>query len=241
MKEELEKNGYYIYREIAKPWVNDLRKGIDISFEKDEKSVSVAAHCILQDRIFIEFLERLNKTIVFKDIKDNYFKSPFILNSMSALRIAKDKESFSSEIHRDVRFFTGNCNLMLNTLVVIDDFTKDNGATWLYPKSHLHEEYIYENGIQIEVKAGDIIVWNSNLLHKSGQNFTDDVRRGLAITFSKSCYKQLLNYPKALELNHMCNVGRYSQEILQLLGYDAQVPENIEEWYNLRTYKKNQD
>ncbi len=238
MKEELEKEGYYIYRNLSGmgDWIEDLKKGIDNSFEKDEKAISVAAHCILSDNIFVDFLQRLSKTFIFEDIKNNYFKSPFILNSMSALRIDKDKESFSSNIHRDVRFFTENCNLMLNMLVMVDDFSVKNGATWLYPKSHLKKEPYLDKGFQIEGKAGDIIIWNSNLLHASGINKTDKVRRGLAVTFSKSCYKQLLNYPKAF------GNKKFSEEIKQLLGYDCQVPENIWDWYSdNRTYKKNQD
>lgn len=237
MKEQLEEQGYYIYRDAVNPlWIAALKEGIDESFRKDNKAVSVSAHCILYDKVFINFLEYLMVKPIFKDIQKNYFDSLFILNSMSALRIDKDKESFSSAVHRDVRFFTGNCNLMLNMMIMIDDFTPENGATWVYPKTHLKDINYIDKKIQVEGKAGDIIIWNSNLLHKSGQNYTNNVRRGLAITFSKSCYKQLLNYPKALQNKE------YTEEIKQLLGYNCQVPENMNEWYSEnRTYKKNQD
>ena len=92
---------------------------------------------------------------------------------------------------------------MVNLLVMLDDFSKDNGSTFLLPKSHLNEypselDKFYDNAIQIEGVKGDIIVWNSNLLHCSAPNKTNKNRRCLPITLSIPSYKSLLDYPTAL-------------------------------------------
>ena len=91
---------------------------------------------------------------------------------------------------------------MLNMLVMLDDFTIENGATLLLPKSHLEkscptEKYFKEFSIPAFGNAGDVIIWNSNLFHASGYNKTEKARRALPITFSLPYYKQLLDYPRA--------------------------------------------
>ena len=175
------------------------------------------------------------------DIEKNYFGSKYIINSFSALNNLKGNDNFSGVIHRDIRFFSENCNLMLNMLVFADDFTIENGATCIFPKSHLEKEFVHgiwgKSGIQLEGKAGDIAIWNSNLYHCAMPNTTDDNRRAIPIVFCKSNYKQLLDYPRALKNKK----DEFSEDVKQLLGFNAIVPESLDQWYNDRTYKKDQD
>jgi ectoine hydroxylase-related dioxygenase (phytanoyl-CoA dioxygenase family) len=254
MKQELQDLGYYIYRDkVTESWLNCLRDSLDKAFsehkriqEKNGSEVTaggVALHAIVSVPDLVDFLGELKKLGVLKDLEENYFGSKFILNSFSALNNLPDQRTFSAEVHRDIRFYSGNLPLMVNCLVMLDDFTKENGATWLLPRSHLKAEkpdrdQFFTNAIQATGKAGDIVIWNSNVFHCSGENTTDKGRRALPIVFCKSSLKQLLDYPRAL------GSKEFSPEIRQLLGYDSRVPSSLDEWYQpkeARFYKPNQD
>lgn len=126
---------------------------------------------------------------------------------------------------------------------MLDDFTVENGGTLLLPYSHLNPEkpskkFWEENYKQMTGKAGDIIMWNSNIFHTSGINKTSQMRKGLPITFSLPYYKQLLDYPRAIGYERQ---NEFSKKAQQVLGYNSRVPSSVSEWYsspNKRTYKK---
>jgi ectoine hydroxylase-related dioxygenase (phytanoyl-CoA dioxygenase family) len=136
-------------------------------------------------------------------------------------------------VHRDIRGFSYPSPLLLNMLIMLDDFTEENGATLLLPNSHKQNKkpsnnYFDNNSISVLGKAGDIIVWNSNLYHSSGNNKTNKIRRALPITFSLPYYKQLLDYPRAIGYD---KYETFNASMAQLLGYDARVADKVENWY----------
>lgn len=241
MIQDLNNKGYAILRKLVSPTELEYYRGLADEALMETTS-GVAMHAILKTPNLLNFLDYLKRKGVLYVLEKDYFKSKFILNSFSALDNNVLEPNFSALVHRDIRFFSGNCNLMVNCLVMLDDFTEENGATWVLPESHLEEEfplgaYWDKNAIQLTGKAGDMVFWNSNLLHKTGENTTGKARRALPIVFSKSAMKQLLDYPKALgELGE--GIEPY---LTQLLGYDSRVPASLQEWNGERTYKKDQD
>ena len=129
---------------------------------------------------------------------------------------------------------------------MVDDFTIENGATYLLPYSHLKEEKptdkeFFNKSIQAVGNKGDLIVFDSNIWHSSAPNITSKGRRGIPITISRSFMKPLLDYPRALGYDKM---ETFNPKLQQLLGYYSRVPSSLDEWYqpeNKRFYKKNQD
>jgi ectoine hydroxylase-related dioxygenase (phytanoyl-CoA dioxygenase family) len=86
-----------------------------------------------------------------------------------------------------------------------------------------------------------MLIFNSNVWHSSAPNKTQDHRRAIPITLSKSFMKQLLDYPRAIGYDKM---DEFDLELQQLLGYHSRVPASLNEWYqpeDKRFYKKNQD
>jgi hypothetical protein len=234
-----------------------LKNGLEKSFKKhrqiqmDNKNdiitEGVALHILLDDPIFLELLDYLFiRSPLGSFLRNEYFKSPFILNSISGLNNLPKEPNFSSIIHRDLRFYTGEIPIMLNALVMVDEFTEDNGPTLLLPYSHLSEsrhsdQYFHQHAIKAIGKAGSILLFNSNVWHCSSLNTSDKGRRAIPITLTKSLIKQLLDYPRALGYDRK---ESFSEPMQQLLGYDARVPASLEEWYqpaDKRFYKKNQD
>jgi ectoine hydroxylase-related dioxygenase (phytanoyl-CoA dioxygenase family) len=135
---------------------------------------------------------------------------------------------------------------MINCLVMVDDFTLENGGTFLLSGSHLSEEKpsdseFFSNSYQATGNRGDILIFNSNVWHSSSPNKTNKNRRAIPITISRSFMKQLLDYPRALGYDIM---NTFTPKMQQFLGYSSRVPASLDEWYQPeenRFYKKNQD
>ena len=203
-------------------------------------------HVLLSNPVFTDFLQTLLDNGFIKSLQDNFFNSNCILNSLSALNNLPNQPNFSAVVHRDLRFYSGEFPIMLNCLIMLDDFTIENGGTYLLPKSHLEErkpsdEEFFKNAIQAVGIKGDILIFNANVWHASAPNTTQSDRRAIPFTVSKSFMKQLLDYPRALGYNKM---DSYSTKLQQFLGYHSRVPASLEEWYqpeDKRFYKKNQD
>jgi len=201
---------------------------------------------MLNDSIFIDFLKHLQDIGFIRELQDNFFKSKCILNSFSALDNLPNQPNFSAIVHRDLRFYSGDFPVMVNCLVMVDDFTIENGGTYLLAKSHLEkrkpsDEEFFANADQAVGKRGDILIFNANVWHSSAPNKTQNHRRAIPITISKSFMKQLLDYPRAIGYN---KIDEFDYEFQQLLGYHSRVPSSLDEWYqpeNKRFYKKDQD
>ena len=66
----------------------------------------------------------------------NYFQSNYILNSFGAFINSPKDKAYVSHIHRDVRTYIKEARFLLNMLIMLDDFTLENGATYILPGSH---------------------------------------------------------------------------------------------------------
>ena len=256
-KLELKDKGYTILRNrVSTEWLDILSDAIDRSFmehrkiqienNNDIRTEGVALHVLLSDPVFIKFLKYLQDIGFTKELQDNFFNSKCILNSFSALNNLPNQPNFSAVVHRDLRFYSGDFPIMINCLVMVDNFTKENGGTYLLSKSHLEErkpsdDEFFSKADQAVGKRGDILIFNANVWHSSAPNKTQNDRRAIPITISKSFMKQLLDYPRAIGYN---KIGEFDYEFQQLLGYHSRVPASLDEWYqpeNKRFYKKDQD
>lgn len=197
-------------------------------------------HLICDDLKFFDVLHVIhNYDYLFTKI----FNSKYILNSYGAV-LNRKTNSYVHNIHRDIRF-TSDQIFMVNIIVMLHDFTIDNGATWLLPKSQMirdcSDSLFKDKSIQITGKAGDILVFDSRLLHKAGQNNTTGNRDCLTLTLTKPFFKQQLDYTKGVDQE---TLDASSDYIKQLLGYYSRVPTCLDEYYqpsHRRFYQKNQD
>ena len=241
----LDEKGYTILKNWASnEWINKFKEILPGLFKEHSEirkennngiiSNGVAMNVLASDDLFIEFLQEMLDKGLIKDIEENYFNRSCILNSFTALNnVPSESKLFHKKVHKDVSGYSGPIPILLNMLVMVHDFTIENGGTLLLPYSHLKEEepteeFWNENNIAMTGKAGDIILWNSNLYHASGINKTQNDRIAIPITFSLPYYKQLLDYPRALGYERQ---SEFNGEIQQLLGYHSKVASSIKEWY----------
>src|SRR5438045_4426074 len=88
-------------------------------------------HVLCQGSAFLEFIKQL----YLDEYIFSFFSSPYILNSFGAIINIKNKLSYVGNIHRDIRTFY-NVPMMINMLVMLDDFTLENGATYFLTRSN---------------------------------------------------------------------------------------------------------
>jgi ectoine hydroxylase-related dioxygenase (phytanoyl-CoA dioxygenase family) len=182
---------------------------------------------------FLDFVDDLQPLVPYIE---HYFGGKFILNSFGGAINTRGHTSYAQRIHRDIRTFSGDTPLLLNTLVMLDDFTPENGATYLMTGSHKRaekppEEEFYKVAEQATGPAGSILVFNSNLWHAGGDNNTDRPRRSVTPMYCKPAMKQQFDYPRAVGYDRADNLLPHTR---QVLGYNARVPATLDEWYQPR-------
>jgi len=172
------------------------------------------------------------------------FQGPAIINTMGLSEVT-NQGVYTQKIHRDVRTNTGHYRLYLNTLIMLDDSTEENGATWIMPQSHKcdkapSEDLFFRESKRAIGKKGDLLVFDCNLWHCAGKNLTPNPRRIITAFFSRPFIKQQIDIPRLYgEGFGEC----LSPRISQFMGYNSRVPASLGEFYQQsenRFYKSNQ-
>lgn len=198
-------------------------------------------HLPLMGGSFLELLDR-NPCA---DILQQFFGGPYILNTFGGVLNLPDNLSYVGKVHRDLRTFSGPLPLMAQLLVMLDDFTEENGATYLLDGSHRMAEKpadqeFFARASRAVGPAGSVVVFDSNLWHAAGVNRAATPRRALTLAFTRPFVKQQLDYPRALGYD---GGAEFSPALRQVLGYNARVPSTLHEWYQpaeKRLYQRDQ-
>ena len=218
-----------------------IRRPIQEKNGVDTNTAGTAHHLLADGKSFFEFLSGL---YLDEEIK-NYFGGNYILNTYGGNLNMRNQHTYASNVHRDVRTYTSDIKLLLNILVVLDDFTLDNGATYLLSGSHLKidkptDEDFFKKSERVVAKKGSIVLWDANLWHAAGENKTDGPRRALSLIYSTPFMKQQFDYCRFLGYDKL---GTMTDGLKQVLGFNARIPSTLEEWYQpmeTRFYKRDQ-
>ena len=99
--------------------------------------------------------------------------------------------------HRDDDFFKAprpRPPIVVNTLLALDDFTRETGATWVVPGSHKWDRPVEQDADYeiIEMSAGSIALFDGSLWHNNGNNLTfDQTRRALNMYYIIGSFSQM--------------------------------------------------
>ena len=148
------------------------------------------------------FLELLGQEFL-QAALEPFFDGPYILNTYGGVLNLPNDASYVGRVHRDQRTFSGDLHLMAQLLVMLDDFTEENGATYFLSGSHRSparpgDEEFFSAASRAVAPAGSTVVFDSNLWHAAGVNRSDRPRRALTLAFTRPFIKQQLDYPRAL-------------------------------------------
>jgi hypothetical protein len=191
-----------------------------------------AHHCVVHGGPFLELLETLPCLGL---IQDYLGGGQVVLNAYGGVSNRSDESAYEHAklVHRDTRSHHPGFRQLLWLFVLLDDFTVDNGGTWMMPGSWTRperpdDEAFYAEAAQVVAPAGSIALMDGRTWHAAGQNRTPHLRRLLTLAFSRPFVKPQLDYCRAFGPER---VAEMPERLQQLLGHYARVPANLGEWY----------
>ena len=158
---------------------------------------------------------------------DKIFEPNYLLSQLQVINIHPNEAA--QPLHYDDGFYPWprpRRALGAATIIAVDDFTEENGATVVIPDSHLWGDRIPDQAdVETSVKAvmpkGSILFFLGTLWHGGGENISATARMCLTAQYcAPFCRTQenfSLSIPKA-------RVKTFSENIQRLLGYSIHPP-----------------
>ena len=246
---EFRRDGYCLLPDVYNPsLLSKLRSLIDMDLDEwakimavrgRSKESGVVAHHALTKQHWIDFIELLEPYNFYSQL----LNSAPVVSAFGVLDNCKADPIYLHANHIDQRFqLSTSETIMLNILIFVDEFTVETGATWLYPGSHRDLKHVeYESAIQVVGSAGSVLVWDSRLLHRAGENLNGQHRRAISLMLTRPWLKPQFDYSDFVIRNSMQPT---SDKVSQLLGLNCQVPKTLDDWYPIdgrRMYLPQQD
>lgn len=140
---------------------------------------------------------------------------------------------FQTTFHRDFPRFMNGYVASVNAFFAIDDFTEENGATIVVPGSHQRssqpdESYMRRCAVPALGPAGSMLLFDSTLWHAAGENRSGRDRLAMNHQFTRSFFKQQIDYVRALGDAAVLAQPPRTQ---QLLGWYTRVVTSLDEYY----------
>ena len=192
---------------------------------------------------FLEIPEVVNVVDhVLSDTAILHLQNGFILPSFPPV---STPDVFQNAFHQDFPRVLCGYVASVNVMFAIDPFTRDNGATLVVPGTHQRIEtpdraYLARNAVPVECAAGAMLVFDSTLWHAAGRNTSGKDRLAINHQFTRSFFKQQIDYVRALGDAVILEQPARSQ---QLLGWYTRVVTSLDEYYQppgKRLYRKGQ-
>lgn len=148
----------------------------------------------------------------------------FLITSMTANITAPGGDREIGRLHTDQSYLPEPWPyvLAINLVWFLDDFTPENGATLVVPKSHLSgtfpsSELAPSAPKQLTGPAGSLAIWDGRLHHATGLNKTlDQRRRGVLVTYCPPFIRGQENWTRSLRPE----VLAAHPELSALCGFD---------------------
>ncbi len=151
------------------------------------------------------------------------------LNLVQAIRVHPGERA--QVPHRDEEMWPvpKGAPWMINVMWALDDFTEENGATRLWPRSHrgdLDRFIGAEGSVAAAMPAGSACAFMGSLTHGAGANVSASHRTGIIVSYClgwlKTYENQYLTYPPAVARS-------FTPEVQSLIGYRMHRP-NLGSW-----------
>ncbi len=159
----------------------------------------------------------------------------FILNQQNGVINPPGEIYNQLSWHRDLPYqhFVSSSPLAINALFCLDDFTHENGSTFVLPSTHKSikypsEYFVRSNALQLEAKAGQYILLDCMLFHSGGFNRTATERRAVNHVYTIPYFKQQIKLPELLKDTNL------TPDQKELFGFNFQEPRTISQYIATR-------
>lgn len=148
----------------------------------------------------------------------------FLLSALVAIQIGPGESA--QDPHNDDAIYPlpwPHDAVILNSMWSVDDFTRENGATFLYPRSHRWDARTPPNvePVHAEMPAGSVMLYLGTLLHGGGANTTDRPRLGVLIEYLSSWLRQQETHTLVMPPD---KAGQLPPRLAELAGYSIRPP-----------------
>ncbi len=197
------------------------------------REVGVMRLMMSYDPVFVELL-RLPEILAVVDstVSDTaimHLQNGFILPPFEGAASDVPQYKFHMDFPRYMEGYVASVNAML----AIDEFTALNGGTLAVPGTHQRsghpgQAFLEAASVTVECPAGSMFVFDSTLWHAAGRNMTDRDRLAINHMFTRSFFKQQIDYVRALGDDFVLSQPPRTQ---QLLGWYTRVVTSSDEYY----------
>lgn len=162
----------------------------------------------------------------------------FILNQQNGVINPAGASYNQGAWHRDLPYqhFLSSTPLAINALYCVDDFTLENGSTWVLPATHKtaafpSADYLDRHAVQVTARAGQFIVLDCMLFHSGGFNASTADRRAVNHVYTIPHISQQIRIP-----GNVPEAGLGPEE-RKLLGFDVATPQSVADYLGQRGRK----
>jgi ectoine hydroxylase-related dioxygenase (phytanoyl-CoA dioxygenase family) len=163
----------------------------------------------------------------------------FVLNQQNGIINPPGETYNQAAWHRDLPYqhYVSSTPLAINALYCVDDFTRENGSTFVLPASHKvpafpTQKYIERNALQVEARAGQYILLDCMMFHSGGRNESARSRRAVNHVYNIPYFKQQINLPGNLDCEDL------SEEEKSIMGFHYQEPVSVDAYLASRAPKQ---
>ena len=130
------------------------------------------------------------------------------------------------QLHLDSNLSGCKVPIIVNVLWMLDDFTKENGATRVLKGSHLLNSYAedgktYPDEICAEAPKGSALIFNASLWHGGSDKITEGDRWAVILGYARWWVKPIFDFMRNMPLEIY---NQLSDEQKDLLGYKSVPP-----------------
>ncbi len=147
-----------------------------------------------------------------------------LLGASVACQVSPDEKSQTFHYDDGIYPLADNFrDVKIGVMWAIDEFTSENGATIVIPKSHGCRSAYPENAkrVRVTMPSGSALIYVGSLWHGAGENRTKDSRLGIILQYIESWLRpqdsHLISVP--IEMAKTLN-----SELRALLGYSMREP-----------------
>jgi len=157
---------------------------------------------------------------------DRLLRPNYLLSQAQAINIMDG--SPAQPLHTDDAFYPfppPRPALSVATIFAIDDFTEENGATVVIPRSHLwgqrRRPQPDDDRVKAIMSAGSCILLLGNLWHGGGENYSGESRLAFTAQYCEPYLRTQENYFLSVSRE---TVAGLSEDMKRLLGYSIHPP-----------------
>lgn len=247
--EEIQKHGITIIKNVINHDLIEILK-VELEQARTEDNLNInktfdegmVHNCMYRG----EEMRRLLDNNILNSLISKLLNSTFIVYAYQSSSLEPGKSNYGSRVHVDTPRFINEHLTNVGVIFPLNDFTKENGATFYLQGSHLKEEIpndndFYKKAKRAICKKGDLIVFNARLVHAAGMNTSMTARHSLTINFCRSYMRQRFDFPRMYENEY--KELQLTDNMKKRLGWDVRVPKSLKEFYlpeDMRLYKANQ-